>query len=244
MREFGEDSWKLLRDAVEGAQADHSRGVIAAGALLTGITLLNRPLGQLIDDSYNGVSAWLGFVWIGLLLILAVLRAHHVQVRDLRRQLAARMAARPNVVFCSPTVRQDRGMFDDPALEVSCAVKNIPGNDNVRTAATDLGVVVEVDGSAQGVRWDPEGRPAAVNGEIELPCNGLPKTFRIAGYRVSKTAFAGREQHWSCAGRGEDLSAPFDVLLTARGSNFDDVTATVRIDLSDAGAPVAELRQR
>ncbi|MGO9958713.1 MAG: hypothetical protein ACLP50_22580 [Solirubrobacteraceae bacterium] len=236
MPDLVKDSWDLICDAVKSARADHAQVVIFLTALLTAVTSLNHKLGQLIAHSWKGVSPWLGLVWIGALAIFAVLRAHHVQVRHLRDQLAGLAAAKPSLSFCRPTSR--RNGYYSPGFQVICEIENHPGADNIKAPASNLGVMVTVDGSTQSVVWEPEGAPAPRNGTIELPPNGIPKKFGFA----SVTTTGDGQGTWSCAERNGDFAAPLDVVLTASGTNFDPVSATVRIKLSGKGGPVAELR--
>ena len=237
MPDLVKDSWELIRDAVKSARADHAKAAIFLTALLTVVTALNHKLGHLIAHSWKGVSPWLGLVWIGALAILAVLRAHHVEVRRLRDQLAALAAAKPSLSFCRPTSRPNT--YHHGQFEVLCEIENHPGADNIKAAASDLGVIVKVDGSTGAVAWEPEGAPPPPNGTIKLPANGIPKKFKIASVTTTKPG----QGTWRCAGRNGDFSVPLKALLTASGTNFDPVSATVQIELSDTGGPVAELRQ-
>lgn len=156
MPDLVKDSWELIRDAVKSARADHAKAAIFLTALLTVVTALNHKLGHLIAHSWKGVSPWLGLVWIGALAILAVLRAHHVEVRRLRDQLAALAAAKPSLSFCRPTSRPNT--YHHGQFEVLCEIENHPGADNIKAAASDLGVIVKVDGSTGAVAWEPKER--------------------------------------------------------------------------------------
>ena len=151
-------------------------------------------------------------------------------------QLAALATAKPSLSFCSPTSRPNT--YHQGQFQVLCEIENHPDADNIKATASDLGVIVKVDGSTGNVVWESEGAPAPHNGTIELPANGIPKKFGIASVTTTKAG----QGTWRCAGRNGDFSAPLEALLTASGTNFDPVSATVQIELSDTG-PVAKLRK-